>query len=446
MKNTKSSRKHMEKTASFLIEKAKKAGCKQISAKISKNRSNKVAYRDGKWEEIKGSTTYGANVKLYIDGKYASHSTSDLKKESLEKFIKEAVTLTRYLEKDKDRHLPSPDLYPKSKPGNLQIFDNNIDSLDLAKRKKIAKIAGDSARSHGGKTLISASSGFGDNYSEYLMVNSNGFTGFEKRTSFYLYAGLSIMDPAGGRPSDYAVSSTRYLADLTKAPQIGKLAAERTTSRLGARKIKSGKLPVIIENRAARRVMAELLSPLSARAFHSKQSCFDKSIGKQIASSKLQLFDNPLLTKGLGTGYFDSEGIGAKKLSIIKNGKLDNIYVDTYYGTKINMDVTTGDRSNIMVQSGKHDLEALLQKLNNGILITHFNGGNSNSTTGDFSHGIKGFLIKNGKRFQPIKELNIADNHKTFWKKIQFIGNDPYQPSSYRIPSIMIGPISVAGK
>ncbi len=436
----------MEKTASQLIERAKKAGCKQISTRISKNRSNKVAYRDGKWEEIKGSTTYTAKVKLYIDGKYANHSTSDLKEESLNNFIEEAVTLTRYLEKDKDRHLPSPDLYPKSKPDNLQIFDKNIASLDLAKRKNIAKIAGDSARSNGGKTLISASSGFGDQYSKYLMVNSNGFTGFEKSTSFYLFASLSIMDPAGGRPSDYVVSSTRYFSDLVKADEIGKLAAERTTSRLGAKKIKSGKLPVIIENRAAKRVMAELLRPLSARAFHGKWSCFDKSIGKQIASSKLQLFDNPLLAKGLGTGYFDSEGIGAKKLPIIKNGKLDNIYVDTYYGAKTDMDVTTGDRSNIIVQPGKHNLESLLQKLNNGILITHFNGGNSNSTTGDFSHGIKGFLIKNGKRFLPIKELNIADNHKTFWKKIKFIGSDPYQPSSYRIPSIMIGPISVAGK
>ena len=35
-----------------------------------------------------------------------------------------------------------------------------------------------------------------------------------------------------------------------------------------------------------------------------------------------------------------------------------------------------------------------------GILVTGFNGGNSNPATGDFSVGVEGFYVKNGEIIQ----------------------------------------------
>jgi PmbA protein len=86
-----------------------------------------------------------------------------------------------------------------------------------------------------------------------------------------------------------------------------------------------------------------------------------------------------------------------------------------------------------------------MKDLGRGIFITGFLGGNSNSTTGDFSVGIIGTLFENGEMVQPVAEMNIADNHLKFWNKLSEVGNDPYKYSSWRMPSLVFTDVVVAG-
>jgi len=81
-----------------------------------------------------------------------------------------------------------------------------------------------------------------------------------------------------------------------------------------------------------------------------------------------------------------------------------------------------------------------------GIWVTGFNGGNSNSTTGDFSFGIEGFLVENGKTVKPLNEMNITGNLLILWKNVLETGNDPRLTSSWRIPSILFDKVSFSGK
>ena len=86
-----------------------------------------------------------------------------------------------------------------------------------------------------------------------------------------------------------------------------------------------------------------------------------------------------------------------------------------------------------------------MRDLGRGIYITGFIGGNSNSTTGDFSLGIIGTLFENGELVQPVVEMNIADNHLQFWNKLAEVGNDPYKYSSWRMPSLVFTDVLVSG-
>ena len=83
---------------------------------------------------------------------------------------------------------------------------------------------------------------------------------------------------------------------------------------------------------------------------------------------------------------------------------------------------------------GNKDTDGLIASVDKGILVTGFNGGNSNSTTGDFSYGVEGFLIEKGKLTQPISEMNATGNMISLWNNLAEVGNDPRKYSSWRVP------------
>ena len=74
-----------------------------------------------------------------------------------------------------------------------------------------------------------------------------------------------------------------------------------------------------------------------------------------------------------------------------------------------------------------------------------FNGGNCNSTTGDFSYGVEGFLIDKGRLAHPVSEMNVTGNMLTLWGNVAAIGNDPRLASSWRIPSMAFGNVDFSG-
>ena len=77
--------------------------------------------------------------------------------------------------------------------------------------------------------------------------------------------------------------------------------------------------------------------------------------------------------------------------------------------------------------------------------MTGFIGGNSNSTTGDFSLGLNGNRITGGRVGEPVSEMNISGNHLELWKRLVAVGNDPYPYSSLRTPTLVLEGVSIAG-
>jgi len=80
-----------------------------------------------------------------------------------------------------------------------------------------------------------------------------------------------------------------------------------------------------------------------------------------------------------------------------------------------------------------------------GILVTGWLGGNSNSTTGDFSLGAQGFRVRTGRRAEPVGEMNVSGNHLELWKRLAAVGNDPYPYSATRAPTLVFEGVQFAG-
>jgi PmbA protein len=432
--------------AQSCIAMAKSAGAGGTIARGYRVRDVSLEYRDGRVEKISESTTRGVGLQLYVDGRYSNVSTSDLRPEALKTFISDSVALARAIQPDPFRALPDAELYKGQAPLDLQLEDPKYLDVTADEGRKAAKVMHDAARGvQGAAAILSVTSSFSTNLVETWMVTSNGFSGANRSTSFFLSTDVSAKDSDGRRPEEYDYAGSRFWNGIADPARIGATAAQRTLARLGSKKGQTDAMTVLVDNRAAGRLVSMLTGPLSAGALQQKRSFLEGSVGQQIVSPLMSLTDDPLVPRAFGSRKFDNEGIAAKPRVVIENGVLKSYYVDTYYGRKLKMAPTSGSPSNLAWKLGTKSQKELLADAKEALLITGFIGGNSNGGTGDFSLGVVGFRVRNGAVAEPVAEMNLSGNHLEFWKKLVALGNDPFPYSSLRTPTLVFENVSVAG-
>jgi PmbA protein len=183
---------------------------------------------------------------------------------------------------------------------------------------------------------------------------------------------------------------------------------------------------MVVDSRAAASLIGRLMRPADARSVQQGRSFWAPLVGEQAFSDKLTVIDDPLIKRGMASRHYDSEGISARALPIIDKGVVRNIYVDTYYGRKGDMVATTGSPSNRRVAPGELSLEQLLAEVGAGVYVTSWLGGNADATTGDFSLGLRGHIVENGKIGRPVGEMNVTGNLRDLFSRLALVGNDPY--------------------
>ncbi len=422
---------------------ARKAGAQDAWVSVSRSRDVTHEYRDGKLEKVKDATSLALSIELYVDGRYASQSTTDLREPSLAGFIANAVSLTRALQPDPYRRITPPELFKGRADRDLQLLDPAIRDLAPAQRLAWCKELDEGIR--GDKRLISASCAVYDGSSRSLSVSSNGFHGEQTGTSIWMGADLTFRDRGDRRASGDFYPGARRLSDMPTVQNIARKALERVRQRLGVTKGPSQKGYMVVDARAAGRLISSLVSPASAQALQQKRSFWMGQLGKMMFSEQLTLVDDPLLLRGLGSRLYDSEGIAARPLTLVDKGVVQNIYADTYYGRKLKMAPTTGSRSNLLMKPGSSSLKDLLAAAGEGIYVTSWLGGNADNTTGEFSLGLRGHLIRNGKIAEPVGEMNVTGSLKELFGNLVALGNDPWPYSSLRAPSMMFEGVSFSG-
>ncbi|MBN2200820.1 TldD/PmbA family protein [bacterium] len=437
-------RKERTELAEWAAVHALKCGADQSDAVVSTGRETEIEVRGGKTDKLAESTRQMLGLTLYVKGRYSSQSTNDLRKRELMAFIREAVASTSVLSPDPHRMLPDPRFYPKGDPPKLMLRDPKFETVDPAARIRLASAAEDAAMSRSSR-IISTTASYSDSCWETSRCHSTGFSGEREATDFWISAEVTLEDPAGGRPEDWASAGSRFYAELPSPESVGIEAAQRALAKLGQKKIDTGKFVMIVENRAVRRLVSVLTQSMTAQSINQKSSFLDGMIGKPVASGLLTMTDDPFVPKGFGSRWFDGEGLAAAKRAVIEAGVLKGYYIDTYYGRKMGWNPNSGSVSNLVFKTGEKPLDGMIRSVSKGILVNGFIGGNSNSTTGDFSFGIMGGLIENGSVTRAVNEMNITGNAKTLWANLSEIGSDPYPYSAWRTPSMRFEDVRFSG-
>ena len=437
--------KEFQELADWVIDQTKKAGANDCKVNLSKRRFVEINYRDRKPEVIKEATTQGLYLEVFINNRFAGQSTPDFRKSTLTGFITDLIESAKIMEEDPFRTLPDPKYYAGRSSSDLQLADPTHSDLTPEERHVMAKKVEEGCLKQGGGKVISVEAGeYDDTYDEFVK-SSNGFIGANRTTQCWTGATMTAQDEGDRRPAGYHWVGCRYRTDLPSLDDVGKIAAQRTLDLLGGKKIQTEALPVIIENRGVERILGGLQGPMSAGNIQQKRSFLADKKGQSIGSKLFTIQDDPFLPRALGSKYYDGDGFPTKKRNLITEGTLNEFLVDWYYSRKLGWEPTSGSISNLIIPPGNRSVEEIIKDMDRCLLITDFIGGNSNSTTGDFSVGIIGKLFNKGQFVQNVAEMNMADNHLKFWNKLVEVANDPWIYSSARLPSLVFDGVVVSG-
>jgi PmbA protein len=168
-------------------------------------------------------------------------------------------------------------------------------------------------------------------------------------------------------------------------------------------------------------------------------------LGEKVFSDKLTVVDDPFVKGALASRLYDDDGLPCRKRTIIEKGVLKEYLIGWYYSRKLGTEPTGSEITNITFELGTRSLDEMVKEMKKGILVTGFIGGNSNDTTGDFSFGITGIYVENGKPVKPVNEMNVSGNLLQFWSSLVETGNDPYTYSSLQRPSMYFKDIQFSG-
>lgn len=420
-----------------------KQGCQGAQISVHTGSDSEFTVRDRQLDKVQQSASKKMVLKLYADGRYGSFSTNRMDKRDLRTFIERAVESVRCLAPDPCRQLPAPEKYDTGRDADLALYDPNIAKLQPGEKRQLAQdaageILGADAR------ILSVQASYCDSEMASFLVASNGFEGERSASDFTLYVSVSVKGEGESRPEADWYERSLFFDGLIKK-NVGKTALGRALRKLGQKKIGSGKYPMLVDNIGSVRLLAPLLSALSGSALQQKNSFLLDKKGRQVLSEKLTLIDDPRTPRCFGSRYFDDEGVATQRRAVFNKGVLETYFIDTYNALKMGVEPTVSSPSRLVVEGGRRSLEEMAAALDKGVLVTGFNGGNCNGTSGDFSFGIEGFLIENGKMAKPVSEMNITGNMLALWKNLAEVGNDPRQCTAYQIPSLLFQDVDFSG-
>ena len=415
-------------------------------ARVHASRSREVEYtgRDGALEKVKEATARSLDLNLWVGGRYSSHSTTSMDPVRLRSFVDEAVALTRALQPDPHRTLPDPALYAGRTTTDMQLLHAEIDTIDAARREEWLGTRDAGLRND--ERVISATGYVGSTLSETAVVSSNGLEGNYGGTQLWVGGDVTVRDAGEGRPEGSWYVGVRQLDDLPALDAVAQEALRQATLRIGSTKGPTSKTLMVLDPRTASRLISRLIGALTARGVQQGRSFYADTIGKTLFSDTLTITDDPHLLRGLGSRPYDSEGIASAPRTMINAGTVEQLYVDTYYGSKAEMAPNGGDRSNVVVAPGSDtDFAGLLYDIGEGIYVSGWLGGNSDGTTGDFSFGVRGHHIHKGQVGPAIGEMNVTGNFIDLFSRLAAVGNDPWPYRTTLAPSMVFEGVDFSG-
>jgi PmbA protein len=437
------SRDRLRALAQSVLDHARKLGASACETDVSEAFGQSVTVRRGAVETIEYNRDKGLGVTVYIGQRRGHASTSDFGAAAVRATVAAAHSIARLTAEDDCAGLPDARLLAQ-RPLDLDLFhpwDLPIEgAIDLAQRCEAAAFAVSPQVTNTEGASISIQQ------SQFVSANSLGFMDGYATSRQYI-ACSPIVGSGDAMQRDDWYSSMRDPADLAAPEAIGDYAARRALSRLGARKLKTRKVPVLFEAPLATGLFNSFVHAVSGGSLYRKASFLLDSLGTRVFPDFVRIDERPHIPKANASSPFDDDGVATRDRTVVDGGVLQGYFLSTYTARKLGMETTgnAGGSHNLIVAPGRHDLAGLLKEMGTGLFVTELLGHGINYVTGDYSRGAAGYWVENGRIAYPVHEITIAGNLRDMFRGIAAIGNDVVVRGSKQVGSILVERMMVAG-
>ncbi|HLU14498.1 MAG TPA: metallopeptidase TldD-related protein, partial [Burkholderiaceae bacterium] len=226
----------------------------------------------------------------------------------------------------------------------------------------------------------------------------------------------------------------------------------RALSRLSARRLKTGRYPVLFEGPLALGLLGAFVQATSGGALYRRASFLLDALGKPVLSDHIDIVEDPFIKRAMGSSAFDSEGVRTQARNVVAGGVLQGYFLSSYTARKLNLTTTgnAGGSHNLELRSRltrpEDTFDAMLKKMGTGLLVTELIGQGVNYVTGDYSRGAFGYWVENGEIAYPVEEITIAGNLADMFRSIVAVGADAITRGSKTSGSVLIQEMAVAGQ
>jgi PmbA protein len=446
----------LRELAAEVVSRAMKIGATAAEAVVREGTEFSTLVRLGQVETLKESGSRAIGLRVFLGQRSASTYSTDFNKDGIEQLIHGAFALARVTSEDPYAGIPEPSQLG-SLTGDLKLYYDDVNAFPAEKRIEYARRAERAALDADPRIKNSEGGQFDSVTSHKVLANSHGFTGEYRRSFCSMTSAPIAQDETGAMQRDFWFTLARTITKLESPEEVGREAARRTLRRLGARKIASTQVPIVLDPQVAGSILDNIFDAVNGDAVYRDASFLAGKLGEKIAAGNITVIDDGTIPEGFGTEPFDSEGIPTQRTPVIENGVLKSYLLNTYTAKKLGLK-TTGNASrglagnpgigagNFFLQKGERTPQQIIRDIKRGLYVVGFMGFGVNMVTGDFSRGASGLWIENGEIAYPVEEITVAGNLKDMLNNISEIGNDLEFRGPTAAPTLRIEGMMIAGE
>ena len=435
--------KELEALVRMALDEARQQGVDQAEVAASHDRGLSATARLGDVENLEYTNDRGVGITVYKDSHKGSASTSDIGPEAIREAVRKACTFATYTEQDPHAGLADAELMC------TDVKDLDLDHpwpIDAQAAIAMAIECEDTALKFDPRINNSEGATVSSNRGSRAYGNTHGFVGSFRKTSHSLSC-VVLGSENGDMQRDYYYSAARDPADLESIPVIGETAAKRVIGRLGARKLKTTRAPVLFIPELARGFIGHSIGAISGGAQYRRASFLLDAVGEQIFPEFVCIQERPHLPKAMSSAAYDGEGVATYDREIVSAGVLQGYVLSSYSARRLGLRTTAnaGGAQNLIVPGNAGDLAAMIAVMGTGLVVEELIGQGVNPVTGDYSRGVVGQWVEKGEIQYPVHEITIAGNLRDLYLRISAIGSDQDVRGGIRCGSLLVEEMTIAG-
>ena len=446
----------LKEVATDIVRRAMKGGATAAECVVREGDEFSTLVRLGQVETLKESGSRAIGVRVFFGQRAASTYSSDFSRAGLDRMLSSALELAKITSEDPFGGIPPAEQLGQIE-GDLDLYHEDVYSLPGPERIDYARRTEKAALDFDARIKNSEGGSFDAATGHKVLANSHGFVGGYSRSYCSVAAVPIAQTEDGGMQRDYWFSVARMLKKLDAPEKVGRIAAERTIRRLGARRVKTARVPVVFDPMVSTSILEHIFEGINGDSVYRGASFLAGKLGEKIAGDNVTVIDDGTIPGGFGTSPFDGEGIPTRRTVVIENGVLKSYLLNTYTAKKLGLQTTANASrglagtpgigpGNYFLQPGQKRAKELIANIKEGLYVTEFLGQGVNLVTGDYSRGASGLWISNGELGYPVEEITVAGNLKDLFFNISEIASDLEFRGSVAAPTIRVDGLTVGGE